>query len=105
MYLIARAIASAQGRRPLATTGELAEIVRTRQRLRLQINALTAQSRLGGIIVAALPIVVLGMFSLINRGYANELFFDPTGIKILKIAAFLDVCAFITIRRLLRMDF
>jgi tight adherence protein B len=85
--------------------GRLAEIVRTRQRLRLQINALTAQSRLGGLIVGALPIVVLGMFSLINRDYANELFFDPTGIKILKIAAGLDVCAFITIRRLLRMDF
>ncbi len=85
--------------------GRLAEIVRTRQRLRLQINALTAQSRLGGIIVAALPAVVLCMFSLINRDYANELFFDPTGIKILKVAAVLDVFAFITIRRLLRMDF
>jgi tight adherence protein B len=85
--------------------GRLAEIVRTRQRLRLQINALTAQGRLGGIIVAALPIVVLGMFSLINHDYANELFFDPTGVKILKIAAVLDLCAFVTIRRLLRMDF
>lgn len=85
--------------------GRLAEIVRTRQRLRLQINALTAQGRLGGIIVGALPIVVLCMFSLINHDYANELFFDPTGVKILKIAAFLDVCAFIMIRRLLRMDF
>src|ERR1700722_3142667 len=42
--------------------GRLAEIVRTRQRLRLQINALTAQSRMGGMIVGALPIVVLCMF-------------------------------------------
>ena len=33
--------------------GRLSEIVRTRQRLRMQINALTAQSRLGGIVVAA----------------------------------------------------
>jgi tight adherence protein B len=85
--------------------GRLAEIVRTRQRLRLQINALTAQGRLGGIIVGALPIVVLCMFSLINHDYANELFFDPTGVKILKIAAILDICAFAMIRRLLRMDF
>jgi tight adherence protein B len=85
--------------------GRLAEIVRTRQRLRLQINALTAQGRLGGLIVGALPIVVLAMFSLINHDYANELFFDPTGIKILKIAAVLDMCAFIMIRRLLRMNF
>src|SRR6266481_8108727 len=85
--------------------GRLSEIVRIRQRLRLQINALTAQSRLGGLIVGLLPVVVLAMFSLINRDYASELFFDPTGIKILKIAAGLDLCAFVTIRRLLRMDF
>jgi tight adherence protein B len=85
--------------------GRLAEIVRTRKRLRLQIDALTAQSRLGGFIVAALPVVVLCMFSLVDHDYANQLFFDPTGIKILKIAAFLEVCAFVTIRRLLRMDF
>jgi tight adherence protein B len=85
--------------------GRLAEIVRTRQRLRPQINALTAQSRLGGIIVAALPVVVLCIFSLIDRDYADQLFFHPTAIKILKIAAFLEACAFITIWRLLRMDF
>jgi tight adherence protein B len=85
--------------------GRLAEIVRTRQRLRLQINALTAQARLGGIIVAILPVVVLGIFSIINHDYANALFFDPTGIKILKIAAVLDGIAFITIRRLLRLEF
>jgi tight adherence protein B len=85
--------------------GRLAEIVRTRQRLRLQINALTAQGRLGGIIVALLPVVVLGMFSLINRQYADVLFFDPTGITLLKIAGGLDLAAFIVIRRLLRLDF
>lgn len=88
-----------------AIVGRLAEIVRTRQRLRLQIRALTAQSRLGGMIVGCLPIVVLGAFSLINRQYADELFFDPTGIKLLKIAGGLDLAAFITIRRLLRLDY
>ncbi len=85
--------------------GRLAEIVRTRQRLRLQIRALTAQSRLGGIIVALLPVVVLGMFSVMNRQYADTLFFDPTGIMLLKIAAVLDLAAFFVIRRLLRLDF
>jgi tight adherence protein B len=39
--------------------GRLAEIVRTRQRLRLQIRALTAQSRMGGMIVGMLPAIVL----------------------------------------------
>ena len=105
LLVVAVKVQSEVGSSLALIVGRLAEIVRTRQRLRLQIKALTAQSRLGGIIVGALPIVVLAMFSIINRDYANELFVDPTGIKILKIAAFLDVCAFVMIRRLLRLDF
>jgi tight adherence protein B len=85
--------------------GRLAEIVRMRQRLRLQIKALTAQSRMGGTIVAFLPLLVLGAFSLIQPGYAGALFSDPAGVKILKIAVALDVMAFITIRRMLRLGY
>lgn len=85
--------------------GRLSEIVRTRQRLRLQIKALTAQSRLGGIIVALLPIAVLGMFSIMNREYADALFFTHAGVTLLKVAAGLDFVAFLIIRRLLRLDY
>lgn len=85
--------------------GRLSEIVRIRQRLRLQIKALTAQSRLGGIVVGVLPIVVLVLFSLIQPGYSDKLFFDPTGQKILKFAVASDVLAILTIRRLLRVNY
>jgi tight adherence protein B len=85
--------------------GRLAEIVRMRQRLRLQIKALTAQSRLGGIIVAILPLLVLGAFSIIQPGYAGSLFTDPAGLRILKFAGALDVMAFFTIRRMLRLSY
>jgi tight adherence protein B len=85
--------------------GRLAEIVRTRQRLRLQIKALTAQSRMGGMIVGSLPIVVLAAFSLVQPGYAKVLFTDPTGQKILKTAIVLDALAFLTIRRLLKLKY
>ncbi len=85
--------------------GRLSEIVRIRQRLRLQINALTAQSRMGGIIVGLLPVAVLGIFSLIQPGYADQLFYDPTGQKILKFAIGADVLALLTIRRLLRVSY
>jgi len=85
--------------------GRLAEIVRNRQRLRLQIRALTAQSRMGGMIVGCLPIIVLGAFSLVQPSYAQALFYDPTGQKILKAAIVLDVLAFVTIRRLLKIKY
>ena len=85
--------------------GRLSEIVRTRQRLRLQIKALTAQSRMGGTVVALLPVIVLGAFSLVQPGYAGALFYDPTGRQILKLAIGFDLMAFITIRRLLNFKY
>jgi tight adherence protein B len=85
--------------------GRLGEIVRIRQRLRMQIRALTAQARLGGWVVGLLPLVVLGAFSLIQPGYTRDLFYDPMGQKILKLALGLDLAALITIRRLLRVDY
>jgi len=85
--------------------GRLSEIVRIRQRLRLQIRALTAQSRMGGIVVGSLPILVLCAFSIIQPGYADKLFYDPTGQKILKFAIGSDVLAILAIRRLLRVDY
>ncbi len=85
--------------------GRLSEIVRTRQRLRMQIKALTAQSRMGGMVVGCLPIVVLTIFSLIQPGYTDQLFHDPTGQKILKFAVGADILALITIRRLLRVSY
>jgi tight adherence protein B len=85
--------------------GRLSEIVRIRQRLRLQIKALTAQSRFGGMVVGCLPIAVLGIFSLIQPGYTNQLFYDPMGLKILKFAIGADVLAILTIRRLLRVRY
>jgi len=85
--------------------GRLSEIVRVRQRLRLQIRALTAQSRMGGWVVGLLPIFVLGAFSLIQPGYVDQLFYDPTGQKILRIAIVLDLLAIVTIRRLLKVSY
>jgi tight adherence protein B len=85
--------------------GRLSEIVRTRQRLRMQIRALTAQARLGGMVVGCLPIVVLFLFSLIQPNYTDQLFHDPTGQKILKFAIGSDILALITIRRLLRVNY
>jgi tight adherence protein B len=88
-----------------AIIGRLSEIVRIRQRLRMQIKALTAQSRMGGLVVGLLPAIVLCAFSVIQPGYTDTLFHDPTGQSILKAAFVMDLLALITIRRLLRVDY
>ncbi len=105
LLVVAVKVQSEVGSSLAAIIGRLAEIVRTRQRLRLQVKALTAQSRLGGMIVGLLPAIVLAAFSLIQPGYTDVLFHNPTGLKILKAAILMDATAFVIIRRMLRVDY
>ena len=105
MLVVAVKVQTQVGSSLSSIVGRLSEIVRTRQRLRLQIRTLTAQSRMGGYIVGALPGVVLGIFSLVQPSYAETLFTDPTGIKILKFAIILDLLALATIRKLVKVKY
>lgn len=83
----------------------LAETIRARQRVQLQIKAVTAQPRLSGLIVGLLPVILLMLFSVIQPAYPAVLFHDPLGQMILKAAITLDIVAFVVIRRILRLNF
>jgi tight adherence protein B len=72
------------------TGGDLTEIltrtthvIRERVRIEAEVKIYTAQGRLTGWILGALPIVMLGIISLINPGYCDVLFHDPLGHKLL----------------------
>jgi tight adherence protein B len=72
------------------TGGNLAEIldritnvIRERVRIKGEIKTHTAQGRLTGWILCALPIVMLVLINMINPGYSNVLFHDPFGQKML----------------------
>ncbi|HUY27832.1 MAG TPA: type II secretion system F family protein [Candidatus Binataceae bacterium] len=105
LLVVAVRVQSEVGSSLAQIVGRLSEIVRTRQRIQQQIRALTAQSRMSGMVVGFLPIVMLGAFSIIQPAYVHTLFYDPTGQTILKVAAGLDLMAFITIRKLLKVDY
>jgi tight adherence protein B len=105
LLVVAVKIQSEVGSSLAQIIGRLSEIVRTRQRLASQIHAMTAQSRMSGMVVGLLPIFVLAAFSLVQPSYAKILFEDPTGIKVLKAAITLDAMAFFTIRRILKVSY
>jgi tight adherence protein B len=105
LLVVAVKVQSEVGSSLAQIVGRLSEIVRIRQRLRLQVRALTAQARLGGWVVGFLPVAVLVFFALLQPGYVDELFYDPAGQRILKIAIGLDLAAIVTIRRLLRVSY
>lgn len=85
--------------------GRLSELVRTRQRIQQQIRTLTAQSRMSGLVVGLLPVALLFAFSAIQPSYTHTLFHDPAGRMILKIAAGLDIAAFLVIRWMLKVEY
>lgn len=105
LFVVAVKVQAEVGSSLAQIIARLSDIVRTRQRLFSQIRALTAQSRMSGMVVGLLPVVVLAMFSIVQPSYAQMLFFDHTGRMILKMAAGLDFGAFLLIRRILRVKF
>jgi tight adherence protein B len=105
LLVVAVRVQSEVGSSLAVIAGRLSEIVRTRQRLQQQVKALTAQSKMSGMIVGFLPIVMLAAFSVIQPSYTHTLFYEPTGVKILKVAAVLDIMAFLTIRKLLKVKY
>jgi tight adherence protein B len=81
----------------------IADAIRARQRLQQQIKALTAQARMSGIVVGAMPFLLLALFTLIRPDYTSLLFYDPIGIKMLEAAVTMDLIALFIINRMVRV--
>jgi tight adherence protein B len=93
------------------TGGNLTEILdRTthviRERLRIlgEVRTKTAQGRLTGTILAALPIILGVMLNFLNPGYAKPLFHDPLGKKMLYIGAGLIALGGFIISRIVKIE-
>jgi tight adherence protein B len=91
--------------------GNLAEIldkiaytIRERFMLQRQIRVYTAQGRLTGYILSAMPILLgLAIFAL-NPEYMAILFEEPTGKVLIAAAAVLQFLGFLTIRRIIDIE-
>lgn len=91
--------------------GNLAEIldkiagtIRERVRLRGQIQTLTAQGRLSGVIVGVLPFAVGGFIYVVNPGYISGMFTNPVGQKMLAVGLVLQVLGILLIRKIIDIE-
>lgn len=105
LLVVAVKIQSTVGTSLAPIVGRLAELVRARQRLAMQIRTLSAQLRFGGIVVALLPVIVLSIFWVTEPSYTGLLFHDPTGFFLLKLAIVMDTLAFFIVRWLMRLSY
>ena len=70
-------------------------------RLQGEIRTHTAQGRLTGWILCALPIIMLGLINMINPGYSKVLFNEPLGHKLLGTGAVLLCVGGLMIRKII----
>jgi tight adherence protein B len=80
-----------------------AQVIRDRFKLRDQIRVHSAQGRLTGAILAALPLVMLGVLLLIHAEYVALLFTHPLGHKLLAAGTIMNLLGLLVVRQIVRI--
>ena len=76
------------------------EVIRERVRIQGEVRTHTAQGRLTGWILSALPVGLLGVISITSPSYTHVLWSDPMGQKLLYGAAIMIAIGAFVIRRI-----
>jgi len=96
-------IQSATGGNLADILGSLATLMRDQQKLKAKVRAISAEGRLSGNILAALPVAVVTLINIINPNYYAAIKTSPTMLYILCFAAFLVVAGYLLIRRIVNI--
>ena len=83
---------------------KIAATIRERMRIEGRVRALTAQGRLQGIVVGAMPLLLLMAMTLIDPRMMHAFFGSPAGIALLVLVLVLEVAGALLIRKLIRID-
>lgn len=90
------------------TGGDLAEIldkigrlVRERLQIHGQVQALTGEGRLSGIVLLALPPILFFVMLYLNKDYVLTLFTDPLGKKMLAFAVVMQILGALAIKKII----
>ncbi len=93
------------------TGGNLAEAfnkisntIRERDKVQGKLNSLTAQGKLQGIIVGALPILVGGAFCVISPDFMEPLFTTLIGRTVIVVIVVLEIIGGVVIKRIVEID-
>ena len=80
------------------------EVIRDRSRVEGEIQTYTAQGRLTGWILSALPVVMLAIISVASPSYPTVLFHDPLGQKLLMGGGVMITIGALIIRKIVAVE-
>jgi tight adherence protein B len=101
-FAVAVALQQATGGNLAGTLETLSEIIRRRRALRLKAAAATAEVRISGIVLGAIPLFVMGALLMVAPNYLDALFSDRRGNIIVGMALLLLAVAGMSMRAMLR---
>ncbi len=104
MFAAAVSLAHEVGGSLAPTLERLARESRRRRAMQSRIGALTSQGRLQGIILTALPIVLLAVLSLLSPAAMAPLFSTPAGWGALALIVVLETVGWLMIRRIVAIE-
>ena len=82
----------------------LAAVVRARFTIRRQLRVYTAQGRMTGYLLAALPLILFSILYTLNPSYMSILFTDPTGKLLILVAVSMQLVGFLWIRKIIKIE-
>jgi tight adherence protein B len=82
----------------------LAGVVRARFTIRRQIRVYTAQGRMTGYLLSALPLILFSILYTINAQYMSILFTDPIGKILIGMAVSMQFLGFLWIRKIIKIE-
>lgn len=94
------------------TGGNLSEIlttisqtIRDRIKIKGEINSITAQGRMSGMIIGALPICIAAILMVINPDYMSTFFTTTAGNIMLIVSVFMEILGFFAIRKVVTIEY
>ena len=84
--------------------GKISETIRERQRIQGKIDSMTAQGRLQGIVVGAIPVLLLIVLAMMDPRMITNFVTSIPGIACLVFVVILETLGAVVIRRITRIE-
>ena len=82
----------------------IGSIIRARIKLFGQVRVLTAEGRMSGAILLALPPFMLLVMMVLNPDYASKLLHNPMGNKMLVVGGVMELFGWAMIRKIINIE-
>ena len=83
----------------------ISETIRDRIKIKGEISSITAQGRMSGIIIGALPVGIAVILMVINPEYMSTFFTTTVGNIMLTVSVIMEILGFLAIRKVVTIEY